>query len=212
MANKKGSQSDIVSLESPSSDVYRSHRRLRYTRRDTAVGRSILDHVGHSQSETEIRSGSVDNHVGDDSNGTGEDDTVDDDDPDYEGGTESESEGEQGIAEDLRPRKRQRPNMFGPLLSQSPSILDEPASSSAPSTRYPNKMSVLAHPSDPCHLTQVAASTASSNAGEESFTALGSADFDSMRLAIRRYLDIQYVGSVPYYSLLFQQDEVSQRL
>jgi hypothetical protein len=33
-----------------------------------------------------------------------------------------------------------------------------------------------------------------------------------MRLAIRGYLDIQYVGSVPYYSLLFQQDEVSQGL
>jgi len=62
-----------------------------------------------------------------------------------------------------------------------------------------------------CHHTQVAASTASS-AGEEPFPAIGSADFDSMRLAIRGYLDIQYVGSVPYYSLLFQQNEVGQRL
>jgi len=36
------------------------------------------------------------------------------------------------------------------------------------------------------------------------FTAIASADFDSMRLAIRGYLDIQYVVSVPYYLLLFQ--------
>jgi hypothetical protein len=47
------------------------------------------------------------------------------------------------------------------------------------------------------------ASNRTSNVGEEPFTALGSADFDSMRLAIRGYLDIQYVVSVPYYSLLF---------
>lgn len=58
----------------------------------------------------------------------------------------------------------------------------------------------------------MAASTASSDAGEEPFAAIGNADFDSMRLAIRGYLDIRYVGSVLYYSLLFQPDEVDQRL
>ena len=121
-------------------------------------------------------------------------------------------ESEQDIAEDSRTEKPQRPKTFSRLLPPSPSIPDKLVSSSARSTRYPNKTSVLAHPSDPCHLTQVAASTASSNAGEGPFTAIGSADFDSMRLGIRGYLDNQYVGSVPCYSLLFQQDEVGQRL
>jgi hypothetical protein len=93
--------------------------------------------------------------------GLARDDIIDDDNQDYEGGTESESESEQGIAEDWRLQKRQRPNTFSRLLPQSPSILDERASSSARSTRYPNKTSVLAHPSDPCRLTYVAASTAS---------------------------------------------------
>ena len=67
-----GSQSDIASLESPSADVCGRHRRLRPARRDTAVSRSILDHVGHSQRETEIRGECIDNHAGDDSNGTGD--------------------------------------------------------------------------------------------------------------------------------------------
>jgi hypothetical protein len=68
------------------SDAYRRHRWLRSARRNTAVDRSI---VGHSQSETEIRGERVDSHAGEDSNGTGEDDTIDDDDQDHEGGPES---------------------------------------------------------------------------------------------------------------------------
>lgn len=53
-----------------------------------------------------MRGECVNSHAGDDSNGSGEDDTVDDDDQGYEGGTESESESKQGIAEDSRPQKR----------------------------------------------------------------------------------------------------------
>ena len=59
-----GSQSNIASLESPSADM---HRWLRPDRRNTAVSRSILGHVGHSQRETEIRGECIDNHAGDDS-------------------------------------------------------------------------------------------------------------------------------------------------
>ena len=43
------------------------HRWLRPARRDTAVSHSILDHVGHSQRETEMRGECIDNHASDDS-------------------------------------------------------------------------------------------------------------------------------------------------
>ena len=87
---REGSQSDKARLKSPSAGVCRRHRRLRSARRDIAVVRSILAHAGLSQSETVIRGDCADNHAGDDSSGTGEDDTVNDDDQDYEDGTESE--------------------------------------------------------------------------------------------------------------------------
>jgi hypothetical protein len=51
-----------------------------------------------------------------------------------------------------------------------------------------------------------------SNVGEEPFAAIGNADFDLIRLAIREYLDIQNVGSVPHYSPPSQQVEVGQHL
>lgn len=70
-----------------------------------------------------IRGECVDNHADDDSTCIGEDDTVEDDDQDYEGGTESENESEQGVAEGSRPQKRQRPNTFGRLLPPSPQSL-----------------------------------------------------------------------------------------
>jgi hypothetical protein len=53
----------------------------------------------------------------------------------------------------------------------------------------------------------VAASVASSDASEEPFTAVDSTGLNSVRLAIRGYLDIRYVGPVPHYALLFEQDE-----
>jgi len=64
------SQSDIASLESPSADGYGRHRRLRSARCDTAVSRSILEYVGCGQRETGIRGECIDNHAGDDSDGT----------------------------------------------------------------------------------------------------------------------------------------------
>lgn len=74
---------------------------------------------------------------------------------------ESKGESGQSIAEDWRPQKRPRQNTFRPRPS---SISNESACISSPSTRYPNRTSVQAHPTDRCHVTQTAASTAPSDA------------------------------------------------
>jgi hypothetical protein len=60
-------------------------------------------------------------------------------------------------AEDSRPQKRQRPNIFCRLLLPSSSITDESACSSAYLTRCPNKTRVQGYPSAQRHLIHIVA-------------------------------------------------------
>ena len=191
--SSNGGQEDdsnnVATLQSPLLYTRQRHRQSGLAGVGTVRGHSTLDGVGSCRRVKKVEGE-------DESDGADEQDVEDDNDEDYEDGTDTEGESEHHMTDDSRCQKRQRSSTFSSTHTQSllkrrsnrhqqhdllppPVVSDSPVSSFAPS----------------------------SDAAERSPMAPGSTDAESTRLAIRGFLEIQHVESVPHYFLLFQPSQ-----